>query len=525
MRKYDIFISYRREGGYDTAKHLHDLLVRDGYNVSFDIDTLRNGDFDTQLLTRIEECKDFILIVDEHAFDRTLDPTFDPQKDWLRCELAHAIKHRKNIVPIFLSNVSTFPEGLPEDIAAVSKKNGPQYNRYYFDHFYKKLRSEFLKSRSKRKGIIAFSITVAILLSMLIAILGENTPSTTGDQGTEEEKEIKYVDPMLPHSTNEAEFYEYAQSLLDEILNSGSKKDKSSDLFFGLCHLLGHECQADLNEAIKYLSNAANNDIAVAQHLMGVCYDNGIGVEQDINRAIELYHKASEEGIIEAQCDYGISCTSQNRIHEAEVNILEAANNGCARAQYTLGWHYSYNNRSEAIYWINKSAEQGYDMAKIAIANIYRANTQNYEEQSKAVEIYKELATEDNFLALYGLAICYYQGFGIEQDIDTAMILINKSAELGYAQALTDLGTLYCGGGINISQDYDKAIELFTKAAEQGFPIAQVYLGKMYENGWGVEQDMNKAKKLYDKAERQGFNLQMLQLQQQYQRQLQQQQD
>lgn len=32
--------------------------------------------------------------------------------------MAHAIKHRKNIVPIFLSNVSTFPEGLPEDIAA-----------------------------------------------------------------------------------------------------------------------------------------------------------------------------------------------------------------------------------------------------------------------------------------------------------------------------------------------------------------------------------------------------------------------
>ena len=46
---YDIFISYRREGGYDTAKHLNDLLVRDGYIVSFDIDTLRSGDFDTQL--------------------------------------------------------------------------------------------------------------------------------------------------------------------------------------------------------------------------------------------------------------------------------------------------------------------------------------------------------------------------------------------------------------------------------------------------------------------------------------------
>ena len=60
--KYEIFISYRREGGFDTAKHLFDLLRMDGYRVSFDIDTLRNGDFDVALLKRIEECTDFILI-------------------------------------------------------------------------------------------------------------------------------------------------------------------------------------------------------------------------------------------------------------------------------------------------------------------------------------------------------------------------------------------------------------------------------------------------------------------------------
>lgn len=36
---YDIFISYRRCGGFETAKHLYDLLTKDGYRVSFDIDT------------------------------------------------------------------------------------------------------------------------------------------------------------------------------------------------------------------------------------------------------------------------------------------------------------------------------------------------------------------------------------------------------------------------------------------------------------------------------------------------------
>lgn len=177
--KYDIFISYRREGGYDTAKHLNDLLVRDGYKVSFDIDTLRDGDFDTQLLTRIEQCKDFILIVDKHAFDRTLDPTFDSQKDWLRCELAHALKHRKNIVPIFLSGVNGFPDGLPADIAGVVKKNGPEYNRYHFNAFYKDLKKRFLKSKSAFGKYIA--LLAIVLLVLLVGVFGSDKTSESED--------------------------------------------------------------------------------------------------------------------------------------------------------------------------------------------------------------------------------------------------------------------------------------------------------------------------------------------------------
>ena len=161
--KYDIFISYRREGGYDTAKHLNDLLVRDGYKVSFDIDTLRNGDFDTQLLERIDQCKDFILIIDQHAFDRTLDPNFNPKNDWMRCELAYALKKDKNIIPVFLSGVTSFPANLPEDIVGVTKKNGPEYNRYYFNDFYKILISRFLHAKRK------FNNAVYILLSIVLA--------------------------------------------------------------------------------------------------------------------------------------------------------------------------------------------------------------------------------------------------------------------------------------------------------------------------------------------------------------------
>ena len=178
MRKYDIFISYRREGGYDTAKYLSDLLTRDGYRVSFDIDTLRSGDFDIQLYDRIEHCRDFILIVDQHAFDRTIIDKIPREKDWLRCELAYALEKGKNIIPIFLSGVKEFPDGLPGDISGVAKKNAPEYNRYYFNDFYRELKKRFLHkpTYSYLRKIVIFIVIIAVLCISAYLIWPHTTP-------------------------------------------------------------------------------------------------------------------------------------------------------------------------------------------------------------------------------------------------------------------------------------------------------------------------------------------------------------
>ena len=523
--KYDVFISYRREGGYDTAKHLNDLLVRDGYRVSFDIDTLRNGDFDTQLLSRIEECKDFILIVDKHAFDRTLDKTFDPTKDWMRCELAHALKHNKNIIPVFLSNVSTFPDGLPEDIVGVVKKNGPEYNKYYFDDFYQTLRSRFLTSRSMKKRIVGG-------LLFLVLIVGVAFFSIK----CKENKEVMYVDPMIPQTTNEIDVEVYAQMRLNTIADSigltdqiaamgywSDKRDYESELNIGLCYIVGYGCIKDYKKAVRYISNAANNGIAVAQYLIGACYDNGIGIQQDLERAMYWYKEAAEQGVLEAQCDYGIACTIKNNMQEAYKWLLQSAEKGNAKAQYTLAWSYGFsNNVTDAIYWMEKAAEQEFVMAQIALCNLYTQGPPAVQDYDTAVNILEDLIGQDNAMALYTLALCYAQNKGVDMDFEKAMEYLRKSAEQGYAPALSEMGGVYCSGlsspHLNIPQDFNKAMDLYKKAAEQGYPMAQVMIGKMYENGWGVEKSNKKSKEWYEKAEKQGFNLQLVQ-QQQYQQQ------
>ena len=167
--QYDIFISYRRDGGSGSAKHLRDILHEKGYRVFFDNDSLRNGSFNQQLIDIIRDCSDFILILSPNALDRCVN-----EGDWVRQEVAAALKYGKNIVPVFTEGFS-FPETLPEDIDGIRWKNGITVNYDYFDAVVTKLIS-FLQSRPHRRGaprwlIPACALGAAAVIALAVLLL------------------------------------------------------------------------------------------------------------------------------------------------------------------------------------------------------------------------------------------------------------------------------------------------------------------------------------------------------------------
>lgn len=165
--KYDIFISYRRDGGESTAKILRDKLSELGYQVFFDVESLRSGDFNTRLYSVIEECQDFLLILSPGALDRCRN-----EDDWVRLEIEHALETGKNVIPVMLRGFS-FPQVLPESIDALRYKNGVESNYQFFDAFIEKLR-QFLKSKpaiGRRLGRRPLGKTV-LLAFVLMAVLG-----------------------------------------------------------------------------------------------------------------------------------------------------------------------------------------------------------------------------------------------------------------------------------------------------------------------------------------------------------------
>ena len=108
--KYQIFISYRRAGGEDLARLLEYKLTDRGFKVFFDVEALRSGAFNKALFEKIAECTDVLVVLPPHGLDRCVNPD-----DWVRLEIARALKLKKNVIPIMMRNFS-FPETLPEDI-------------------------------------------------------------------------------------------------------------------------------------------------------------------------------------------------------------------------------------------------------------------------------------------------------------------------------------------------------------------------------------------------------------------------
>ena len=97
MKDKGVFISYRRELGSDAARICQLYLSTIGMDVFLDVDDNRNGHFDTKILGEIGKRKSFLLICSPGCFDRCID-----RDDWLKREIAHALRLKLNIVPVVL---------------------------------------------------------------------------------------------------------------------------------------------------------------------------------------------------------------------------------------------------------------------------------------------------------------------------------------------------------------------------------------------------------------------------------------
>lgn len=130
----EVFISYRRVTGREIARNIYERLTLQGINTFFDYNSMRNGKFNEQIYTAIEQASDFIFIFSPHALDNCENP-----EDWVRLEIQHALKFNKNIVIVFTDSDIEFPENLPSSIKEITFYQGMQLSQDYYDESIAKL--------------------------------------------------------------------------------------------------------------------------------------------------------------------------------------------------------------------------------------------------------------------------------------------------------------------------------------------------------------------------------------------------
>ncbi|WP_207538223.1 SEL1-like repeat protein [Sabulicella rubraurantiaca] len=177
--------------------------------------------------------------------------------------------------------------------------------------------------------------------------------------------------------------------------------------------------------------------------------------------------------------------------------LSRAASRGNATAQRELGEAYLSGlgvpeNSAEAARWLNLSAAQGENTARLLLAMMHLrgqghgaseelfGTTKGEPDPAEAVRLALAAAEAGDVAAMSLLAWLAATGQGMEADPALAARWYGKAAEMGQPQAKLGLGLmrLHATDGI---EDKELACRLIAEASEAGLPTAQYVHGTLYE--------------------------------------------
>lgn len=132
QKKYDVFISYRRESGSQLASLLKVYLEVRGLSTFLDVSCLGAGKFDDALLTVISQCSNVVVVLTRDSLKRCMGDS--RIEDWLHKELVCALERQVNVVPLCDPNFSWPSEKLlPADLQSLCRMNAVTWSHEYQD--------------------------------------------------------------------------------------------------------------------------------------------------------------------------------------------------------------------------------------------------------------------------------------------------------------------------------------------------------------------------------------------------------
>jgi uncharacterized protein len=194
-----------------------------------------------------------------------------------------------------------------------------------------------------------------------------------------------------------------------------------------------------------------------------------------------------------------LSLNTSSAAHGAEVSKAASLNDQAFKA-------YERNDIRSAVRFYSQAAKLGERSALYNLA-VMRIRDETKTPSLKQAVKYLEKSADLGFAeAQFMLASLFETGIGIGENrksLSQSLQWHRKAAEQGHSDAALAVGTAYfLGRGVVL--DYAQAAVWYTKAAEQGDSAAQYLIASMYESATGVQRNLETALSWYVAAARQG---------------------
>jgi len=178
-----------------------------------------------------------------------------------------------------------------------------------------------------------------------------------------------------------------------------------------------------------------------------------------------------------------------------------------AERYYTLGLDkLQINNK--------KSSPAGLSLIRLSFLKQYgrpgiiinQCLSKKYKKQAKALgpnitlNWVETLANLEHVSSLFILASSFYNGLGVEKNVEKAYHYAKIAAEYGHSGAQNLVGMIYYEGTETLEKSEEMALKWYRKAAKANEAAALYNLAMLYENGVVVLQNYNEAYQYYKMA-------------------------
>ena len=239
--------------------------------------------------------------------------------------------------------------------------------------------------------------------------------------------------------------------------------------------------------------------------------------------------KVNADDLFEQGMQYLQGDEIQQNIPKAVSMIVQAANDGSAKAMIEVGCLYSAGlgllvsedtkdktNAELALSWYERAAEAGEPgLAGAAIVSdafkYFLGSEDNsiQEDDTVALQYFQKAAEYGSPSAINMMVAFYTYGFGVDQDPDKALELSAQLADLGDEEALLAMEenayAYYAGTKDGVDINFATAFKYYMKLTDYNNERAMYNVGLLYEYGLGVASDHTKALEWLRKARDAGY--------------------